>query len=145
MRVPIVIRIGALVDDAPTRLSLINTASQKMPRANVLDPKLESWAASYLYSIAGAEDRYNGKAKSVSGIKAADDMTLEVTLATPDVTFLYALTQPFMAPVPQKAVEQMGDDFAKRPVGNGPFKVTNYDSQGQSISFARHDGYFHLY
>ena len=30
--------VGAIVDDAPVRLSVINTASQAMPRAAVLDP-----------------------------------------------------------------------------------------------------------
>jgi glyoxylase-like metal-dependent hydrolase (beta-lactamase superfamily II) len=30
--------VGALVDDAPVRLSVINTASQAMPRSSVLDP-----------------------------------------------------------------------------------------------------------
>ncbi len=108
----------------------------------VLTPKLQSWASSYIYTIKGAKAMAAGKAKHLSGVRALDDHTLEVTLTQPDVTFLYALTQPFMAPVPREVVEKWGDRFSTHVIGNGPFKLASYDSQGQKMVFTRYDGYF---
>ena len=65
-----------------------------------------------------------------------------MTLIQPDITFVYALTQPFMAPVPKEEVDRLGADFADTPVGNGPFKVGTYDSQGQRYVFTRFDDYY---
>lgn len=107
-----------------------------------LDPKLESWAASYLFTIVGAQERYEGKATEVSGIRVIDDLTLEVTLVQPDVTFLYSLTQPFTAPVPREEVERLGDEFAVLPVGNGPYRIVSWDSAGQKALFTRYEGHF---
>ena len=41
--------------------------------------------------IEGARERYEGGAKTVSGIKVLGRQTIQVTLTHPDVTFLYAL------------------------------------------------------
>jgi len=107
----------------------------------VLDPKNESWAASYIYTIEGAKDRFENGAKTVTGLKKIDDHTIQVTLVQPDVTFLYALTQPFMAPVPKEEVVKYGKDFQAHVVGNGPFKLTTYDPGGQTMLFDRHTAY----
>jgi ABC-type transport system substrate-binding protein len=107
----------------------------------VLDPANESWAASYLYLIQGAKERYEDGARTVTGIKAVNPLTLRVTLVQPDVTFLYALTQPFMAPVPKEVVEQFGKDFQAHVVGNGPFKLISYDPGGRTMVFDRHTSY----
>ncbi len=107
----------------------------------VLDPANESWAASYIYTIEGAQERYEDGAPSVTGIKVIDPKTIQVTLVQPDVTFLYALTQPFMAPVPKEAVEEFGKDFQAHVVGNGPYKLTTYDPGGQTMVFDRHTEY----
>ena len=107
----------------------------------VLDPKNQSWASSYITSIKGAQEVIDGKAKAISGVRAVDDRTLEVTLTAPDVTFLYSLTQPFMAAVPKEEVARLGKKFDHQAVGNGPFRVASYDAAGQRAIFARHDRY----
>ena len=107
----------------------------------VLDPANESWAASYIYTIEGAKERYEDGAKTVTGIKVIDPKTIQVTLVQPDVTFLYALTQPFMAPVPKEEVDKYGEDFQAHVVGNGPYKLTTYDPGGQTMMFDRHTDY----
>jgi peptide/nickel transport system substrate-binding protein len=107
----------------------------------VLDPKNESWAASYIYTIKGAKDRYENGAKTVTGLAKVDDHTIQVTLVQPDVTFLYALTQPFMAPVPKEEVLKYGKDFQAHVVGNGPFRLTTYDPGNQVMLFDKHTAY----
>jgi peptide/nickel transport system substrate-binding protein len=107
----------------------------------VLDPANESWAASYIYTIQGAQERYEKGAKTVTGIKVINPQTIQVTLTQPDVTFLYALTQPFMAPVPKEEVEKYGKDFQAHVVGNGPYKLTTYDPGGQTMLFDKNTAY----
>ena len=108
-------------------------ADYKYAWERVLDPKTQSWAASYIYTIKGAKERYESGAKTVTGLEKVDDHTIRVTLVQPDVTFLYALTQPFMAPVPKEEVLKYGKDFQAHVVGNGPFKLTTYDPGGQTM------------
>ena len=117
-------------------------ADYKYAWERVLDPKLQSWASSYIYSIKGASELFAKKAKSLTGVKVVDDYTLKVTLSAPDVTFLYALTQPFCAPVPREVVERYGQNFSTHVVGNGPFSLAEYDTQGQRMLFRRFAGYF---
>jgi len=117
-------------------------ADYKYAWERVLDPKIQSWAASYIYTIKGAKELYRRQAQELVGVEAVDDHTLRVTLVQPDITFVYALTQPFMAPVPKEEVDRLGDNFADTPVGNGPFKVGTYDSQGQRYVFTRFADYY---
>ena len=67
----------------------VTAADYKYAWERVLDPKLQSWASSYITTIEGAKERLAGKTTTVSGIRVVDDLTLEVTLIQPDVTFLY--------------------------------------------------------
>ena len=117
-------------------------ADYKYAWERVLDPKIQSWAASYIYTIKGAKELYRRQAQELVGVEAVDDHTLRVTLVQPDITFVYALTQPFMAPVPKEEVDRLGANFADTPVGNGPFKVGTYDSQGQRYVFTRFADYY---
>ena len=100
----------------------VTAADYKYAFERALDPKNESWAASYIYTIDGAQEIYDGQAKERAASAVVDDMTLEVTLTQPDVTFLYALTQPFTAPVPDEEVERLGDNWGRDATGNGPYR-----------------------
>jgi peptide/nickel transport system substrate-binding protein len=107
----------------------------------VLDPKVASWASTYLYPIEGSDKVVNGKSKTVSGLSATDDYTLEVRLTSPVFTFLNYLAQPFMAAVPQEAVESLGSRFGTNPVGTGPFMVKSYNTADQKATFVRNPYY----
>jgi ABC-type transport system substrate-binding protein len=108
----------------------------------VLDPKLASWASSYLYPIQGAEELFKGKAKSIKGLKVVDPMTLRIQLQEPDLTFPNILAQPYMAAVPREVVQRYGTNFAHHVVSTGPFMLTSYDSAAQACTFAANRGYF---
>jgi peptide/nickel transport system substrate-binding protein len=107
----------------------------------VLLPDTASWAAAYLSSIAGAADVMAGTATELSGVRVIDDVTLEVTLASPSVLFLDLLCQPYMAALPKEEVEAAGDAFATQVVGTGPYKLVSYDDSAQEAVFAKHDGW----
>ncbi len=108
----------------------------------LLDPKLASWASSYLYTIDGAEEVFKGKAKSIRGVKVLDPMTLRVQLQAPDITFPNILAEPYTAPVPREVVKKYGSGFAHHVVSTGPFMLTSYDSAGQTCTFQRNPYYF---
>jgi len=108
-----------------------------------LDPKTQSWGASYLSSIVGASDITSGKTKQLAGVEARGDSTLVVHLTAPDFTVLNALTLPITAPVPSEEVARLGKAWSQRPVGYGPFKITSYDSAAQTARFERNPHYFY--
>ena len=108
----------------------------------VLDPKLASWASSYLYPIEGAEEVFKGKAKSIKGLKVVDPMTLRIQLQEPDLTFPNILAQPYMAAVPREAVEHYGSAFPRHVISTGPFTLSSYSSSAQSCVFEANRGYF---
>jgi peptide/nickel transport system substrate-binding protein len=108
----------------------------------LLDPKLASWASSYLYTVDGAEEVFKGKAKTISGVTVIDPMTLRIQLQAPDITFPNILAEPYTAPVPREVVRKYGGNFAHHVVSTGPFMLTSYDSAGQTCTFRRNPYYF---
>jgi ABC-type transport system substrate-binding protein len=99
-----------------------------------------SWGGGYLFPIKGAAEFNSGEADSVEGIEVIDDHTLQVTLNEPTSTFVLGLTIATSWPVPQEAVEERGEDFADRPVGAGPFSVSEWN-KGSDITIVRNPGY----
>ncbi len=98
----------------------------------VLNPKTKSpWTSFVTDRVVGARDYAEGKAMDVHGLHAPDPYTLEVDLIHPDLTFLYVVAMPFLAPVPREEIEKFPEDdrnaeFALHPVGNGPFRLTEW-------------------
>ncbi|HLH66059.1 MAG TPA: ABC transporter substrate-binding protein [Solirubrobacteraceae bacterium] len=108
----------------------------------VLDPKLASWASSYLDPIDGAAEVTAGKARTIRGIRQLDPMTLRIQLTGPDITFPNILAEPYMAAVAREAVERWGAAFARHVVSTGPFTLSSYDAVGQTATFSRNRNYF---
>jgi ABC-type transport system substrate-binding protein len=89
--------------------------------------------ATYFYTgITGAQDFIDGKAKEVTGLKVVDPSTLQITLDTPDVSFLYSLTLTFTSAVPKEWVNQVGKQISRKPLGTGPYIVESW-TPGQEI------------
>jgi ABC-type transport system substrate-binding protein len=109
----------------------------------MLDPKMQSWGASYLASVVGASQVMAGKTKQLEGVETHGDSTLVMHLTAPDFTILNALTQPITAPVPQEEVDKLGKQFGQTPVGYGPFKIASYDQAAQTARFERNEHYFY--
>jgi oligopeptide transport system substrate-binding protein len=64
----------------------------------------------------------------VSGLRALDDYTVQITLIRPFPQLVHTLTLEYAAIVPREAVEKYGQMFASHPVGSGPFKLLSRDS-----------------
>jgi ABC-type transport system substrate-binding protein len=121
----------------------IVAADFKYAWERMLDPKLQSWGASYLSSVVGASAVMGGKTKKLEGVEIQGDSTLIMHLTAPDFTILNALTQPITAPVPSEEVARLGKAFGQTPVGYGPFKIVSYDSAAQTARFEKNPDYFY--
>ena len=62
----------------------------------------------------------------IPGIVIHDDLNFTLKLAKPDPRFLYLLAMPNTGIVSRKAVEKFGRDFARHPVGSGPFVLEKW-------------------
>jgi peptide/nickel transport system substrate-binding protein len=81
----------------------------------------------YANLIKGAKEFGEGKAKTISGMKASGD-TLTIELNKPAADFKSILTLSFFSPLPRDYASKfkVGPDFAKHLVGNGPYRLDKY-------------------
>ncbi len=85
----------------------------------------------FLGDIAGATAVNAGKAQTLSGVKALNPQTLQITLSNPADYFLQTLANPLTFPINQQLIKQYGDpEWANHVVnhsaGSGPFLVTEW-------------------
>ncbi|QRG70102.1 ABC transporter substrate-binding protein [Brevibacillus choshinensis] len=95
----------------------------------MLDPKTKALNTDFLDMITGAQERMDGKADSVSGIKVIDDNTIEITLSEAFAPFVANLATPAGSIYNRKATTEAGDQFGIEPektVGTGPFKLSKW-------------------
>ena len=81
----------------------------------------------YLDDILGVAEMHSGKADHISGLKALDEHTLQVTIDAAKPYFLFKLTMPVAFVLDQKNVES-GPEWYRTPNGTGPYKLTRWDS-----------------
>ena len=65
--------------------------------------------------------------REVSGLRALDDYTIQITLTQPFPQLVHTLTQGYAAIVPREAVEKYGLMLSNHPVGSGPFRLVSRD------------------
>jgi oligopeptide transport system substrate-binding protein len=74
--------------------------------------------------------------EEVEGLKALDDHTLQIKLVRPYPQLTYALTMPFLSPVPPEAVAAYADEnghLTDHAVGTGPFVVKSWERQRRLV------------
>ncbi len=79
-----------------------------------------------LLAIEGAFDYQNGKAEKITGLKAVDDFTLEITLSKIDTDFLYKLASLPVYPCDKAFCDALDSIFCSTPTTtlyNGPYYV----------------------
>lgn len=106
----------------------------------VLDPHTRSQGAEFFHGIVGAADCQPEHCR-VSGISTPDDHTLRIALTAFDPLFLHKLAMLFAAAVPAEEVQRWGEDFARHPVGSGPFELQEW-LPGQRLVVKRNPDYF---
>ncbi len=92
------------------------------------DPKHEA------YGYAKSWDYWNdmGMSSLIKSMTKIDDSTLKFDLLRTDASFLANLAMQFASVVSPTAVRKYKDDFARNPVGTGPFKFVSW-TKGERI------------
>lgn len=120
----------------------ITASDVKYSIERAADPKtLSPVADTYLIDIVGVEDKLNGKADDVSGVKVIDKHTVQITIDDPKVYFLAKLTYPTAFVVDQENIMTGGKRWTDKPNGTGPFKLSEY-AIGDIIVLERHDEFY---
>ncbi len=107
--------------------------------SRALLPAVGSPIASFFAApIVGSDEVASGKSKTLAGVKALDDQTLQVTLKQQTPYFLSALTTSIFDPLNQKVIEQFGQTnwaqhVADTGVGTGPFMVKEWQHNVRMI------------
>jgi oligopeptide transport system substrate-binding protein len=94
----------------------------------------------YLGDIVGVKEMNAGQAEHISGLKAIDEHTLQVTIDAPKPYFLLKLTYP-TAFVVDRANVQSGPEWYRTPNGTGPYRLTRWQPMQVKL-YERNDDYY---
>lgn len=94
----------------------------------------------YLGDIVGLREMAAGNANHISGLKALDDHTLQVTIDAPKPYFLLKLTYPTAFVVDKKNVES-GAEWYRAPNGTGPYRLKEWKRFESMLYEANQDFY----
>jgi peptide/nickel transport system substrate-binding protein len=92
----------------------------------------------YSRLIRGVAEFAAGKARTISGMRALDRRTLQITLNQPANDFPSILTLPFFSPVPEEhaARYKPGPEYARHLIASGPYRLKQY-TPGRLIELVR--------
>lgn len=107
----------------------------------VLSPATASPRGIIFHVIEGAEAFLAGKSPHVTGIEVLGKTGLRIRLKRPFAPFLATLSMPNASIVPKEDVLSRGRDFARFPVGTGPFRLARYE-RGKELVLEANDEYF---
>ena len=93
-----------------------------------------------LVAAARREKRGLDYAAPIAGLKALDARTLQIRLTRPDPTFVYALAYAGWSAVPREVVEVEGAEFARRPIGSGPYLAERFQP-GTRLTLVRNPSF----
>jgi oligopeptide transport system substrate-binding protein len=121
--------------------SPVTAADFKYSWERALTPATRSLTApTYLNDIIGAADLLAGRAAQLSGVRAVDDATLEVTIDAPKAYFIYKMAYPTSFVVDAANVRS-GGEWWRRPNGTGPFRLLEWQPD-QLLVLGRNDNYY---
>ncbi len=102
----------------------------------IADPAQSSMSfASFEGLIEGLDEQVNAARREkrpfdykapLAGLRAIDARTLQIRLTRRDPTFIYTLAYSGWSAVPREVVEAEGPEFARRPIGSGPYRVEQF-------------------
>lgn len=73
------------------------------------------------------------------GVERVDDLTVKLTLTTPDVAFIPNLTD-YPGLIVHRSFDDTGADFVNNPIGTGPFELVSYEVAQRVVYKRRENG-----
>lgn len=100
----------------------------------------------FVKGIKGAKEYHEGKADMISGIKVADDNTIELTFEKPYAPALVNIGTTGIIPEHvwkniEPAKWKTSAEQLKKPVGSGPYKLESF-TEGSEVKFVKNDNYY---
>jgi ABC-type transport system substrate-binding protein len=105
------------------------------------DPATKSNYGTLLSMVKGYDDLQSGKATDLAGVVAVDKYTLQVNLASPFAEFPMIAAMVQCSPVPKEEVEKDPKAYADKPIGNGPFMMSEPWNHGQYVKVVKFPDY----
>jgi len=105
----------------------------------ILNPKTQSPVQGFWSGVVGAQSYMKHPVGNVSGIKAINASTLQISLQRPDSAFPYVLAMPQASVIPAGSASAPG--FAHHPIGSGPYTLKAWNA-GTSMIFVRNPHYW---
>lgn len=94
-----------------------------------------------LADIKGAKEMLDGKATELAGLTIKNDFEFDIVLSRPYRPFLQLLAAAPASIFPAEYTKQVGDQFGRKPVGTGPFKLGTWNAN-QLIVLEKNADYF---
>jgi ABC-type oligopeptide transport system substrate-binding subunit len=91
-------------------------------------------------AIQGYADVVAGRATTMKGVRAEGAGLLKVTLTKADCDFGNQVAAPVFSPVPPSAGAPTDPTYNRLPIGNGPYKISQY-VPGRRLILVRNDSY----
>lgn len=95
--------------------------------------------APHLEDVKGYDRLRGGEADELEGLHTRGPRTLHVVLEEPRADFAAVVAHPSLAPVPAAAWQEDEDAFRSRPIGNGPFEISEEWNDGGFLRARRSD------
>lgn len=107
------------------------------------DPANGSYTSYILAPVKGADDGgYWDSKDGLTGVKAIDDYTFEVTLRYAFAEFVQTLGHPIAAATPVDYIDQIGAKaYNRKPIGTGPFMVKEWKNN-RYVDLVRNPDYW---
>ncbi len=102
-------------------------------------PEVKSPIATFfLGPILGSDEVNSGKTKTLAGVKAIDNNTLQITLKQPTAYFLQIMANSIAFPLNQTVINQYGqadwvNHAAGSAIGTGPFMIKEWDHNTKMV------------
>lgn len=95
-------------------------------------------AENFLGDIVGARDLSRSRATELTGLQIVNDTTVQLTLAAPNVSFLYKLTYPAAFVVDRSQITANPRRWTQKPNGTGPYILREW-KLGERIVLEAYD------
>jgi len=106
----------------------------------IIDPDIASPGA-WIFNGLDSKAIEDQDSNSRNGFEAVSDSVLKIYLTKPFPAFPGLLTMPYCFVIPREAIDFLGEDFRKKPVGTGAFRF-QYWREGEKLVLLKNENYF---